>query len=151
MNEPQFLDDLRELLAQQPFRRADIAMYPATDKEDAARWCAENARMSTKTDLWMVYLVSESTPEGEIDGTRYVEHAVTSAITGNGPRSEYYARLYMLLHNAAPNIVRALEERDALRRVATAARGYTRAPDDATWGELRAALRALEPPTNDTP
>lgn len=110
----QYLEEVRTLWAQQPHRAADIWMYPATDKDEAAEYMAQSARMSTETHIWGVYLKEESMPEGEIDGERYVEHVVSSAITGNGPRSEHYARLYASLHNWLPFLLDHLTEVYAL-------------------------------------
>jgi hypothetical protein len=85
------LDELLPQVCQPPIR---LGMYPAADKEAAAQFMAEHGRNSTETDVWMVFSGDESAPE--IDG--HVEHAVCTAITGNGPRSEVHARLYTMLH-----------------------------------------------------
>jgi len=109
-----YLEEVRTLWTQQPHRTADVWMYPATDKDEAAEFLAQSAHQSTETQIWGVYLKEESMPEGEIDGERYVEHTVSSATTGNGPRSKHYAYLYASLHNWLPFLLDYLTEVYAL-------------------------------------
>jgi hypothetical protein len=90
------LDDLCRTACPPPIR---LGMHPCADKEEAALFTAEHARKSTQTDVWMVFSEAESATQ-EADGT--VDHAVCTAITGNGPRSEVHARLYTLLHTNIP-------------------------------------------------
>lgn len=101
------LDDLAASVCLPPIR---LGMHPCETKEEAAAYMAEHARLSGATDVWMVIAdtLSTHTETGEID------HAVCTAITGNGALSEVHARLYTLLHENVP-FVRWL----AMRQLAT--------------------------------
>ncbi len=117
LEDRQHLKDLKEFVGSiRPYRKADVWMYPATDKEESVEFMANHARQSTRTEVWGVYLVEESMAEGDIDGVRYVEHCTSSAITGNGPRSETHAYFYALLHNWAPALVKYMTLLDNLSR-----------------------------------
>lgn len=91
----EFRNELKRLASQVCTPPIRLGIHLAATKEEAAAYVAEHTMKSSQTDVWMVIADGESTH----DAAGEIEHAICTAVTGNGSRSEVHARLYTLLHN----------------------------------------------------